>query len=81
MKKVTFALFALALLAGPALAQGRGGAGAEPSAEEMEKKRDQAQLDRQYKNALRRSATDAAPAKVDPWANMRGPSEQQQPKR
>lgn len=81
MKKLTIGLFVLALLAVPAHAQRRGGGGGEPpSPEEMEKKRDQAELDQQYKNALKRSNSDVAPAKVDPWANMRGTNEQQ-PKR
>lgn len=80
MKKLTIGLFVLALLAVPAHAQRRGGGGEPPSPEEMEKKRDQAELDKQYKAALKRSNSDSSSAKVDPWANMRG-SNEQQPKR
>jgi len=81
MKKLTVGLFVLALLAVPAHAQRRGNAAAEPpSPEEMQKKRDQAELDQQYKDALKRSNSQSTSAKVDPWANMRGSSDQQ-PKR
>jgi len=79
MKKLTIGLFVLAVLAAPVHGQGRGAA-EPPSPEEMQKKRDQADLDKQYKNALKRSNSDVTPAKVDPWANMRG-SNDQQPKR
>lgn len=80
MKKLTIGLFALALLAVPAHAQRRGAANEPPSPEEMQKKRDQAELDQQYKDALKRSNSESTPAKVDPWANMRG-SNEQKPKR
>lgn len=80
MKKFTIGLFVLALLAVPAQAQRRGGGGnAQPTPEEMQQKREAAQLDQQYKDALKRTTTDAQ-TKVDPWANMRGTNEQQ-PKR
>ncbi len=73
MRKLIVGLFVLAVLAVPAQAQRRGGAGAAPpSPDEMEKKREQAELDQQYKNTLKRSTNDSAPVRVDPWANLRG---------
>lgn len=77
MKKLTIGLFVVALLAVPAQAQRRGGGGAAaaPSPEEIQKKRDQAELDKQYNNALRRTDSESTPVRVDPWANMRGASD------
>lgn len=72
MKKLTLGCVILALLVGPTLAQKRGGGPAPPSPEEIEKKRDAAALDKQYKDALKRTNSDSAPVRVDPWANMRG---------
>jgi hypothetical protein len=72
MKKLTIGLFVLALLAVPAQAQRRGAAAAPPTPEELQKKREAAELDQQYKDALRRGNNDSAQTKVDPWANMRG---------
>lgn len=73
MKKFTFGLFVLALLAVPAQAQRR--APPPPSPEEMQQKRDAAQLDQQYKDALKRTTNEGAQTRVDPWANMRGANE------
>jgi hypothetical protein len=67
------ALSALAILAVPAHAQGRGG-GQGPTPEEIQKKRDAADLDQKYKAAIKQTQ-DAQNAKKDPWANMRGPSD------
>ena len=77
MKKIAIGLIVLGVLAGPALAQKRGGGGAQqPTPEELEKKRDAAELDLQYKETLRRSNAGATtPVRVDPWANMRGGNE------
>jgi uncharacterized protein YdeI (BOF family) len=61
MKKIIIATATLALLAAPALAQKRGGGGAQqPSAE-----------DKQYKDTLKRMNKDGTAARVDPWSNMR----------
>lgn len=70
-KKLSLGLVVLALLAGPVHAQKKGGP-AEPTPEELQQKRDAAALDKQYKDTLRRTGQEAAPAKVDPWANLRG---------
>jgi len=75
MKKLTIGLFVLALLAVPAQAQRRGGGNAQPTPEEMQQKREQAELDQQYKDALKRTTNAGTPTRVDPWANMRGTNE------
>lgn len=78
MKKFAIGLVVLGVLAGPALAQ-KGGGGQQPqqpTPEEIQSKRDAAELDKQYKATLRRSNSGATtPARVDPWANMRGANE------
>jgi hypothetical protein len=74
MKKLVIGLFVLTVIAVPAQAQRRGGGAPQPSPEEMQKKRDAAALDKQYKDALRRTENEAQ-TKVDPWANMRGANE------
>ena len=63
----------LALLAGSALAQRqRVPPSSQPKAEDIQKKKERDELDRRYQETLRRTDHKAAPAKVDPWANMRG---------
>lgn len=64
---------ALALLAGPAHAQKTRGP-PPPTPEEIDKKRQHEALDRQYKSTLQRMNTDAAPVRVDPWADVRSPA-------
>lgn len=73
MKKIAIGLLMLGVLAGPALAQ----KGAQqPSPEDIQRKRDAAELDQQYKETLRRSNSGVTtPARVDPWAKMRGANE------
>ncbi|HEY5280652.1 MAG TPA: hypothetical protein VIJ67_12950 [Pseudolabrys sp.] len=79
MRKLVTAVMALNVVALtivvlPVHAQGRGGDKA-PTAEEIEKKRDAADLDQKYKAALKQTQSDAqTTAKKDPWANMRGPA-------
>ena len=73
MRKVILAMTALGVLALPAHAQ-RSGAGQGPTPEEIQKKRDAADLDQKYKAAIKQTQ-DAQSAKKDPWANMRGPSD------
>ncbi|HXD46419.1 MAG TPA: hypothetical protein VN655_14930 [Pseudolabrys sp.] len=73
MRKLVIALAAASVLALPAHAQRRG-ADQGPTAEEISKKRDAADLDQKYKAAIKQTQ-DAQNAKKDPWANMRGPSD------
>ena len=76
MKKFAIGLVVLGVLAGPALAQKGGGGQQQPTPEEIQSKRDAAELDKQYKATLKRSNSGATtPARVDPWANMRGANE------
>jgi hypothetical protein len=68
-------LLALTIVVLPAHAQKRGGGAKEPTAEEIEKKRDAADLDQKYKAALKQTQSNVqTTAKKDPWANMRGPA-------
>jgi hypothetical protein len=76
MRKLALGLVGLSILALPAHAQ-RGPKG--PTPQEIEKKREAAEVDRQYKAALQRTGSEAqATAKKDPWANMRAPANGQQ---
>lgn len=61
----------LVMLAAPAQAQ-KGRAPSPPSPEELDKKRQEEAVDQQYKSTLKRTNTDSKPARVDPWANVRG---------
>lgn len=69
MRKLVIALVGVSILALPAQAQRRG---KEPTAAEIQKQRDAADLDQKYKAALQRTKSDAATTRKDPWANMRG---------
>lgn len=74
MRRVTFGFVLLTVLALPALpahAQGQKGA-QQPTPEELEQKRENEALDRQYKATLRRTDQGVTPPRADPWANMRG---------
>lgn len=48
---------------------------AEPKPEEIEKKRNAAELDAQYKRALERGSKPVEAVKTDPWENMRAPGD------
>ena len=72
MRRIVLGVTMLALLAGPALAQRRQvPPSSQPKAEDIQKKRERDEVDRRYQETLRRTPS-KAPAKVDPWANMRG---------
>jgi hypothetical protein len=62
---------AAALLVWPAYAQQDDA----PKPEQLEKKRNAERLDQQYHNALERTSGTTAPAKTDPWENMRAPAD------
>ncbi len=71
MRRIAIGLMILALAGLPAMAQR--GAEKPPDPQEMQKKREAEALDRQYKSTLERTnRQDVAPARTDPWANMRG---------
>jgi hypothetical protein len=78
MRKLVIAFAAASILALPAHGQGRGAAQG-PTPEEIQKKRDAAELDQKYKAAIKNSKSDVQTnAKKDPWANMRGPADGKQ---
>jgi len=75
MKRLFAVAFAASLLAGPLYA-------AEPDKDdpmvqlERVKKEDRASVDRQFDRTMQlHSSKDAAPVKIDPWSNMRGPDD------
>ncbi len=72
MKRFTFGVVLLALLAGPVLAQEKDEDNPMRQLENAHKK-ENARIDSQYQKTLdaTRAAT-PAPVKNDPWANMRG---------
>ncbi len=49
--------------------------------EELEKKKQAQEVDRQYHRAVEETAGTTAPVKVDPWSNMRAPSDDAKPKK
>jgi hypothetical protein len=70
MKKHFAALFALAVLAGPAFAQADKKTPYQIEVEE--KKKAAAQADKEYQAAMKRTQGQQTPTTaVDPWANMR----------
>ena len=74
MRKLVMAFVAMTVLALPAHAQRRG-ADQGPTPEEIQKKRDAAELDQKYNAAIRVQQSAQTNAKKDPWANMRGPAD------
>jgi len=71
-------LIGLINLTTPAHAQRRGQPQG-PSPEEMEKKRQAAEIDQKYRAALKQSGSEThASTKKDPWSSMRAPSGSQQ---
>jgi hypothetical protein len=73
MRRLTASLLVLTVLAAPALAQSRrpSPGARQPTAEELQKKKDAAEIENQYKATIK-----ATPAKSatnnDPWALVRG---------
>ena len=76
MRRIALMLVLLLAAALPAHAQGRatGGGNQTPelSAEEKEKLQELDKIERNYKATMQRTRSQDAPARVDPWANMRG---------
>lgn len=70
MRRLIVSMLALAVLTGPAFAQGRRQAH-QPTAAEIQKKKDAAEIERRYKATIK--ATPAVTSKTnDPWAIVRG---------
>jgi Flp pilus assembly protein TadD len=74
MRKLVIALVAVSVLALPAHAQRRG-AEQGPTPEEIQRKRDAAELDQKYKAAIKVQSATQTNTKKDPWANMRSSSD------
>ncbi len=76
MKRITMGVVLLAFLASPLHAQGK--KDKKPEDNELQRQYEQRQkdnvdIDKQYQKTLQQTrGADAAPVKVDPWANMRG---------
>lgn len=71
MRRLTISLLALAVLTAPSFAQSRRQGPRQPTAAEIQKEKDAAEIDRRYKATIK--ATPVAPAKnKDPWAIVRG---------
>lgn len=73
MRRLTVSLLAVAVLAAPAFAQGRRppqGA-RQPTAEQIQKKREAAEIERRYNATIKATPTATATSK-DPWALVRG---------
>lgn len=74
MKRLIIATALLAALAAPASAQRK--PYSVMSDEEKANEKVNESVDRQYRNAIERTRKDPTEVQVDPWANMRGTSEQ-----
>ena len=82
MRRVTIGVLLLAILAAPAYAQDdkKKDEDNPMAAIEANKRRENAELEKQYKRTLRATDAKATPAVNDPWANMRG-TDASKPKR
>jgi hypothetical protein len=64
------------VLAGPARAQHKAGKpDMSNSPEAIKKKKEAAAIDLEYRKALQSAKPEAAPAKLDPWQNIRAPED------
>lgn len=71
MRRLIASLLALAVLAGPSFAQGQRQAPRPPTAAEIQKKKDAAEIERRYKATIKATPAKAA-TNNDPWALVRG---------
>jgi hypothetical protein len=64
-------------LAGPAQAQHKSAPKPDTSnsPEAIQKKKEAAAIDLEYRKAIEASKSEAAPPKLDPWQNIRGPED------
>ena len=73
MRRTTTALVLLAILTTPVYAQA-GRQQRQETPEDIRKKKDAEALDQEYKSTLKRTNKEDA-VRIDPWANMRAPSD------
>jgi len=74
MKRIFVSAIMLGILVGPVYAQGQ----KEDPAQALEraaKKKNDIEIDRKYRATLQKTDQAAARVRVDPWANMRAPSD------
>ena len=76
MKIFVATVVTLAVLAAPACAQSARGASNGPPARElreqdMKKMREQADIERQYNETVKRTRSEGPPPKTDPWSRVR----------
>jgi hypothetical protein len=74
MKRIFVSAIIFGILVGPVYAQGK----KEDAAQALEraaKRKNDIEIDQKYRAALQRTEQNAAPTRVDPWANMRAPSD------
>jgi len=73
MRRLAVSILLLVMFATPVFAQG--GRARQDTPEEIQRKKDADNVDQQYKSTLKRmKQDDTAPARADPWANMRAPA-------
>ncbi|HWE78898.1 MAG TPA: hypothetical protein VG270_10295 [Pseudolabrys sp.] len=72
MRRLTLSLLALAVLTAPAFAQGRRQASHQPTATEIQKKKDAAEIERRYQATIKATPAATASKNNDPWALVRG---------
>jgi uncharacterized protein YdeI (BOF family) len=75
MRKIITAAIVALLLATPALAQRKGGAGKPEDPTKVDEKRQAEAAERAYRNAVKNTAHTAPTAPADPWANTRAPND------
>jgi hypothetical protein len=75
MAKYIVAIVLLAVIAGPAFAQGRQTEPSPMEAAEQQRKKDALKIDQQYNAAMKNGDKAPAPVRTDPWQNMRGANE------
>jgi len=72
MARYIIAIVLLAFIAGPVFAQGRRGSDNPLAAEDARKKKEAAEVEKQYNAARQKVDAAETPTRVDPWQNMRG---------
>ncbi len=74
MKRIFVSAIMFGILVGPVYAQGKKEDPVQ-ALERANKKKNDIEIDRQYRATLQKTDQAAAQARVDPWANMRAPSD------
>jgi hypothetical protein len=76
MKRFIVSAIMLGILVGPVYAQGQASKeDSEQALERATKKKHDIEIDQQYRATLRKTDQNATPTRIDPWANMREPTQ------